>query len=286
MKRLSTEESIEFWKKRSKYAKDPLSKVMWPDRPIWNAYIDELQKHYLRPYIYKLRPSDIVLDVGCGVGRFTFRFAKLCKKVYGIDISEENIKLAKERAEREKVFNVEFKVMDVRKLEFDDEIFDYVFSIACLCFLIDKKDFIKGIKEVLRVTKKDGCIILLENMIFAPNYVSIPREEWFRIIEKHGGKIKYWCGVDVPILRRIIVELPFGLLCHFVTRRNWKVDGNIFEKDRKILELYMKEKEINKKIENITMKILTNIIKPFEYTIPKFLKNQSIYTLIEIFKQT
>jgi len=83
----------------------------------------------------------------------------------------------------------------------------------------------------------------------------------------------------------MIVELPFGLVCRFITRRNWRINGDIFERDRKILELYMKENERNKVFENRIMKFLTSLLKPFEYTIPRIFKEQSMYTLVVVTKQ-
>lgn len=284
--KLSTEESINFWKQRSKLVQDPLSKIWYPDNPVWNVYIDSLYTHYLKPYMLKLKPSDKVLDVGCGIGRFAFRFAKFCDEVYGIDISEENIKFAKEKAKEEKVYNVKFSVMDARALKFDDETFDWVFSIGCIQVITNKEDFIQALRELFRVTKKSGYILLLEDTTTKrerqPNVISLPREEWFRIIKERGGKVEHWCGTDIFILRRIVVDLPFRFICRFITRRNWKVNGDIFERDRKILELYAKHDKKYKFIENGIMKFLTNLIKPFEYTLPKILKNQSWYTVIVI----
>jgi len=118
--------------------------------------------------------------------------------VHGIDISEENIKFAMEKAKKDKYKKVNFYIMDFRELKFDDEIFDYVFSVGAICQITNKKDFIHSLNELLRVTKKEGRIILLENTICSENYISIPKEDWFKIIKECGGKIDYWCGIDIP----------------------------------------------------------------------------------------
>lgn len=117
-----------------------------------------------------------------------------------------------------------------------------------------------------------------------PNVISIPREEWFRIIRECGGKVEYWCGTDIHCLRNI-VSLTFGLICHLTTRKNWNTEGDIFESDEEVLALYAKLSERNKMIENNIMRPLTNFITPFEYTIPKILKNQSIYTAVAVTKR-
>lgn len=282
--KLIPEETIKFWQQRSLLAKDPLAKVMWPDRPVWNIYMDNLQTYYLKPYIQRLKRSDKVLDAGCGIGRFTFRLAKFCGQVYGVDAAEANIKFAIENKRRENYDNIKFQVMDLRRLDFSNEMFDYVFCILTLCQITHRKDFILAFRELLRVMKKTGKMVLLENTQIGENYISISREEWFKIIKRCGGKINYWCGLDIPLLRKIIVEFPFGIVCKFITRRKWKLRKNLFERDKELLEAYATQGSKYKTIENFVMKILTNLLKPFEYTIPKFLKSRSKYILIEVAK--
>lgn len=287
--KLSVEEVIKFWAEKSHLGQDPLSKIWCPDRPIWNIYTDNLHAHYLRPYISKLKPSDKVLDIGCGIGRFTFRFAKFCNKVYGIDTSKENIAFAKTTAQKEKITKINFSVMDARNLKFVDGTFDYAFSVTCLQHITDKMNLILAFKELFRVTKKNGYIILLEDTSKIrkrePDVISMPREEWFKIIKRSGGRIEYWCGTDLPLLRKVAVTLPFKIICHFVTRKGWKIEGNAFDRDKKLFELYNNNSKRNKIIEHVVMMILVNLIKLFEYTIPKLWKNQSMYTVMIIKKE-
>ncbi|HTO00157.1 MAG TPA: class I SAM-dependent methyltransferase [Microthrixaceae bacterium] len=61
-----------------------------------------------------------VLDVGCGPGRHSVELARRGIRAIGIDISEEFIRIAKERAETEGVAGlVEFTRGDARNLTFD-----------------------------------------------------------------------------------------------------------------------------------------------------------------------
>ena len=49
-----------------------------------------------------------IVDIGCGIGFQSFAFAKICKKVYAVEIDEEKIKLAKKNAQILGWKNIEF----------------------------------------------------------------------------------------------------------------------------------------------------------------------------------
>lgn len=44
-----------------------------------------------------ITPGDIVLDVGCGIGRIEKHLAKYCAKIYAVDVSKRMVKLTKRR---------------------------------------------------------------------------------------------------------------------------------------------------------------------------------------------
>ncbi|GEM_PF-1911844 len=284
IEKITANQIIEFWEKRSRLVCDPLGKVLWIDMPAWNRYVDGLQNHFLQPVMSKMKPTGIVLDVGCGAGRFSFRLAKFCGKIHGIDSSSESIRFAKEAAKRQSVQNAEFSVMDARKLDFADNSFDFVYSVACVSQLAREKDFTAGVKELFRVVKQNGRIILLENTSCGSNYVSMPKEWWLEKIKECGGKIDYWCGIDVPFLRKLVFGF-FGMVCGLITRKEWKTNGNIPKTEAEILGLLEKQSKANKLIENIVLTFLTAFLKPFEYVIPRVFRKQSKYILVEISKQ-
>jgi len=253
----SVEEVISYWDQRIKEAKNLWEGVLWKGLPVWNRYIDELQMHHLKSIFYMIKPSDTILDLGCGVGRFTFRLAKLCRKVYGVDTSRHAIDICKNIATKSNISNVEFEVMDARKLSFNDETFDYVFSITTLQHITNENDLVSAIREILRVLKKNGIAVLLECTTDRRRdefVISLPREKWFEIIERAGGRIEKWWGIDVPFLRKIAFRL---------------------------LNLNIKNKVVKKIVEHG----IISLLKIFEYTIPKILKNMSWYTVIIVSKR-
>lgn len=253
----SVEEVKSYWDQRIRRSKGSWEGVLWEGLPAWNTYIDKLQMHYLKPIFAQIKPSHSVLDLGCGVGRFTFRLANRCKEIYGVDSSATAIQYCRKKIKNSS--NIKFEIMDVRDLKFDNEKFDWTLSITVLQHVTSETDFIIALKEVFRVTRKGGKIVLIECTTDKRKdefVISLSRSKWFQIIEQLGGKIEYWCGLDVPLLRKIIFHC-------FTFMKN--IRG---EKVRSLLE-----------------QGLINLLKVFEYTIPKIFKNISWYTLIVVTKQ-
>jgi ubiquinone/menaquinone biosynthesis C-methylase UbiE len=71
----------------------------------------------------------VVLDAGCGSGRYSAALAKLgAAKVVAVDFGDDGLALAHKLAEGAGVTNIEFRKGDLRELPFDDASFDFVFS--------------------------------------------------------------------------------------------------------------------------------------------------------------
>lgn len=288
--RLSVEEVKQYWNWRSKIAGDKSKeKVLWLDRPKWNEYVDKLQMHYLKPLFKQIKPSDTVLDAGCGSGRISFRLAPLCREIWGIDSSEENIKFCTGKAKESHISNAKFKVMDARDLSIiSNDMFDWTLTVTSIECITDKNDFISAIKELIRVTKKGGSMILLEGINDTRNWqylVPLTRDEYFKIIQDCGLNIEYWTTIDVPKVRALIDRI-FCLITRY-TRK--KLDLSSYTDPQKfdtaMLEFISKQKKVNIMIENIVMSFLATFAMPFEYLIPKIYKSpRSTYSLVYIRK--
>jgi SAM-dependent methyltransferase len=64
-------------------------------------------------YIAKRLKTDIIADLGCGIGGQVIFFAKECKKVYAVERDPEKLEYAKKNCELYNVRNVEFILGDV-----------------------------------------------------------------------------------------------------------------------------------------------------------------------------
>ncbi len=97
-----------------------------------------------------------VLDVGCGTGNFSLKLARLGCKVTGIDLSKEMLARAKEKAGKE-ASEIDFRRMDVYDLQFPDNHFDGVFSMAAFEFVKEPQ---RAYNEMLRVLKPGGSMLI------------------------------------------------------------------------------------------------------------------------------
>lgn len=100
-----------------------------------------------------------VLEVGIGTGK-NLDVYPLEQVVNGIDISERMLARASSRAER-LGSTVRLQVADVTRLPFADDTFDTTVATSVFCSVADP---VGGLREVRRVTKPDGRILLLEHV--------------------------------------------------------------------------------------------------------------------------
>jgi len=104
-----------------------------------------------------------ILEIGCGGGQCSIAFAKEMAKCTGIDISEEQLKFARELAKKNKV-SVKFIKGDIQTLKgIKSNDFDIVFSAWALQYV---PDLTKCFKEVYRVLKKKGIFVFSLNHPF------------------------------------------------------------------------------------------------------------------------
>ena len=120
---------------------------------------------YLTPY---LAPGVRILDVGCGLGTLSIALAQKdpdCE-VYAIDISEEQIEIAKAQAQERGVGNVRFSVADVLDIPFEDGYFDIVHGNDVLAWIPDTAAALAQIKRVL----KTGGSVAFREMIMEGSF--------------------------------------------------------------------------------------------------------------------
>jgi len=99
------------------------------------------------------------LEVGCGVGTDFLQFLRAGVDMYGIDLSEESVSLAKKRLSLYGFDSNRLAVGDCEALTFQDNSFDFVYSWGVLHHTANIEN---AISEIWRVVKPGGeiCIML------------------------------------------------------------------------------------------------------------------------------
>jgi len=138
-----------------------------------------------------LESNKTVLDIGTGSGILMITAEKLgAKKVYGIDIDEDAVRVAKENLILNNVSEQKFKVTKGDLLEnFGEEKFDIVVSNILAEIIVDLLDDIKKVMNEKTICIFSGILIEKENIVVEKmekaglEVIDIEKEgEWMSIV--------------------------------------------------------------------------------------------------------
>ncbi|KXS48273.1 Methyltransferase domain-containing protein [Halanaerobium congolense] len=117
-------------------------------RNLWQKVEDKIDKDGMR-----------LLEAGVGSGK-NIEYYPDQVEIFAIDFSSKMIKEAEKKAKK---YNKEVNLleMDIQDLDFEDDYFDLIVTSCVFCSVPDP---IKGLRELKRVLKEDGRIIMLEHM--------------------------------------------------------------------------------------------------------------------------
>lgn len=107
-----------------------------------------------------VNPEDKILEIGTATGIISLLLANKLQEVEAIDYSDNMIKIARNKAEKLDIKNVQFKVGNAYDLKYKDNTFDSIIIANVLHIMPDPE---KAISEIKRVLKKDG-------KLFAPTF--------------------------------------------------------------------------------------------------------------------
>jgi len=127
--------------------------------------VEVLDERIFRPWRQKLlaRAGGRVLEVGVGTGK-NFPHYPPGVALTGIDIAEKMLAAARQRARRMGLA-VELHLADAQALEFRAGVFDTAVSTFVFCSVPDP---VRGLRELGRVVKGEGKILLLEHVARDP----------------------------------------------------------------------------------------------------------------------
>lgn len=192
----------------------------------YNRAIDLEQRLALAPWL-KVPAGTRVLDIGCGVGRWSRLLAARGADVTGVDISPTMIEEARRRARSEGVADrCRFHVRDIAALDIPGE-FDLVLGVTVLQHVLDPGALRAALRALSSRVAADGRIVLLEaapaehvNRCDTTIFRARPRELYLNLFSDCNLELTALTGVDpapfrsrlLPHLRSLPKALATGLI--------------------------------------------------------------------------
>jgi ubiquinone/menaquinone biosynthesis C-methylase UbiE len=204
MARLRERDMRKFWNERAR--EDPFYFVDTrqpyrsadPER-FWNA--EELVDYVLDGLGVRMRPTDRVLEIGCGIGRITRVLDARAAEVVALDVSDEMLKRAREH--NPDLERVQWLAGDGTSLEgVADGSIDACISVVVLQHVPDHQITLGYVREVGRVLRPDGWAALQVSNDPAAHRLRISPWIWLKAqlgIGPKGQAHAAWRGSHVEL---------------------------------------------------------------------------------------
>ncbi len=192
----------------------------------YNRAIDLEQRLALAPWL-RVASGCRVLDLGCGVGRWSRLLAARGAMVTGVDISPTMICEARRRARSEGVANqCRFEVSDISTLDLEGE-FDLVLGVTVLQHILDPEALRAALLRMSARVAPGGRLVLLEaapasavNRCDTTVFRARPRDVYLDLFRDCDLELTGASGVDpapframlLPHLRSLPRALSMGLV--------------------------------------------------------------------------
>jgi ubiquinone/menaquinone biosynthesis C-methylase UbiE len=164
---------------------------------------NNLVEHLARYELVAGDSAKIVLDIGCGSGHGSNALSKKFRKVYGVDISADAIKYAKDNWQED---NIEFLIGSGTAIPFPDDTFNTAVAFEVFEHIQKWEDFLSELK---RVVKKGGEIYIStpNKDIYSPgtakpinphHFFEMTESEFRKAVGGHFSIMKFY-GQRTPI---------------------------------------------------------------------------------------
>lgn len=192
----------------------------------YNLAIHLEQRIALHPWL-KIGAGTRVLDVGCGVGRWSRLLAARGARVTGVDLSPTMIAQARQRAARDGVADrCRFEVRDLSSLDVGEQ-FDLVLSVTVLQHILDPERLRDALAAMRAHLAPGGRMILLEAAPTAVRtdcdstvFTARHRDVYLDMFRECGLVLRALTGVDpapfrtrlLPYVRKMPRTISLSLL--------------------------------------------------------------------------
>jgi len=178
--------------------------VLHPDAPAWyNITIDRLQEKSWRRGLQRCGLSEgaLVLDVGCGTGRWLRRYKKLNFCAVGIDATQDMLRRALTGGS-----GLAVVAARAQRLPFPDGAFDLVSDVTVVQHIASPEQ--DGVlQEMARVLKPGGHLLLMELIRgHAPHIFPRSPRKWIEAGAAAGLSPVIWEGQEFLLLDQMFVQ--------------------------------------------------------------------------------
>ncbi len=182
----------------------------------YDGWINYIEKAF---QMESVKPKTI-LELACGTGNITNRLAKKGYDMIGVDISNEMLMFAKDKAYNLGL-DVKYLNQDMRELDFRKE----VDSIVCLCdgfnYILEESELLDIFKKVRSILSDNGLFIfdissyyklaeILGNNVYGENFNDVSYI-WHNYFDEESNI----CELDLTIFKREKELFSRHQECHF-----------------------------------------------------------------------
>lgn len=209
----------EYWEDRARrfaVQGDGLAAVCSYGMPgFYNSLIHFCQRRALEPWLRTV-PGTRVLDVGCGVGRWSRLLAARGACVTGVDLSPTMIAEAERRAAASGLASrCRFLVQDSAALDVAGP-FDLILCVTVLQHMLDLAALRSALRRMARHLAPDGRLVILEaaparvaNRCDTTVFTARHRALYLRLFRECGFRVRAVTGVDpAPFKAWLLPHLP------------------------------------------------------------------------------
>lgn len=214
------------WNKKAKDMNNKIHSGVYNDTIIEKVNLEEVED---------------VLDVGCGPGTFSLKFAPFVKKVYAFDFSTNMLEALKINAKELKLNNIEAMQKDIEGDWEDIPTCDVVLASRCMEVDDIKAALIKldkHAKKAVYLTFKVGKSYLSEELLNAMKREIIPKPDYIYLVN-----VLYQLGIQA----KVEFILPADNSCvkatsldEYIDSVSWSLDGISKEEEKLIEAFYQK----------------------------------------------
>ena len=151
---IDTENTVSFYDQRArtiKNRKQEYTTVLLGDQdPDFSVKWDACEKQFILPRL-KLNQDKVILDIGCGMGRWAEAVADQCKEYYGVDFSSKLIAVAKKNIKNENCHFYTMSAVDaVSNLKITARKYDIVLDVGVSMYINEEelKECYRGLKQL------------------------------------------------------------------------------------------------------------------------------------------